>query len=324
MLEKIGRERPAAPILAFDIGGTRIKAGLVLDDTVTVTALTSVPTTREHERADVFDTVIRLGRQLMAGQHVASIGLCVKGIIDPARGVLIDVNEVLSDWINRPVADLIARELGRPTCMENDARMYTLGELSHGAGRGSRNMVCLTLGTGIGSGVVIDGRVLRGPRGTAGILGGQLTLQVDGKVCTCGNIGCLETLINAAALVRSAQELVAAGRPSVLCDSHLTAHQIFAAATMGDTLALEVVHHFARYLGAGVVNMIHAHDPDMVVLGGGMAHAAALFLPAVQAYVDAHVWTVPGRRVRIASAMLGDAAALVGVAALARGTDLLL
>ncbi len=309
-------------ILAFDIGGTRIKAGLAQG--AAVTAMTIVPTTTGQGHTDVLDTVIHLGRQLMAGQDVAGIGLCVKGIVDPVGGVLVAVNEVLADWIGRPLAGVIAHALERPTCLENDARMYTLGEFVHGAGQGSHNMVCLTLGTGIGSGVVLGGRVLRGPRGTAGILGGQVTVQVDGQVCTCGNIGCLETLTNAAALVRSAQDVGVRGHAAVGHDGALTARQVFAAAAAGDTLALEVVRRFARYLGAGVVTMIHAHDPDVVVLGGGMAQAAALFLPTVQAYVDAHVWTVPGRRVRVTPALLGDAAALVGVAELARGTDLLL
>jgi glucokinase len=314
--------RQAATILAFDIGGTRIKAGLVR--AATVSALTIVPTKGSDGHTDVLDTVIRLGRRLMADQDVAGIGLSVKGIVDPTRGVLIDVNDALADWIGQPLTEIIAHELERPTCLENDARMYTLGEFRHGAGYGHRNMVCLTLGTGIGSGVVLGGCVLRGPRGTAGILGGQLTVQVDGAVCTCGNIGCLETLINAAALVRSTMALLAEGRASTLHGGDLTARHIFAAAAAGDTLALEVVERFARYLGAGVVNMIHAHDPEVVVLGGGMAHASPLFLPAVQTYVDAHVWTVPDRRVPVVPALLADAAALVGVAELARGAEIFL
>ena len=196
------------------------------------------------------------------------------------------------------------------------------GEWAHGAGRGSCNMVCLTLGTGIGSGVVMGGRVLRGPRGVAGILAGHLTVQVDGPRCICGNLGCLEALIGTGGLIRAAGLALATGRPSALRDGPLDPVRIFAAAA-GDAPAREVVRDFARRLGAGVVTMIHACDPDVVVPGGGMARAAPQFLPAVQAYVDAHDWTTPLGRVRVVPAALGDEAALVGMAKLARGTTLL-
>jgi glucokinase len=195
--------------------------------------------------------------------------------VDSRRGVLLDVNEPLRSLIGQPVAEMVAGELARPVCMENDARMYALGELRHSAGRGSRNMVCLTPGTGIGSGVALDGRVLRGPRGVLGILSGHLTVQVGGPRCTCGNIGCLEALIGTAAVIRDATDRLAAGRPSVLHGSRLDARRIFEAAAAGDELAHDVVQRFAERRGAGVVTMVHAYDPDIVVLGGGMMGAAA-------------------------------------------------
>jgi len=308
-------------ILTFDIGGTRIKAGLVRD--AAASSSIAEPTVDREGIDGVLATVRRLGRRLMAGADVDAVGLCIRGVIDPERGVIRNLVGPLVDLVGEPLADQVARELGRPTCMENDARMYALGEWAHGAGRGSRNMVCLTLGTGIGSGVVMGGRVLRGPRGVAGILAGHLTVQVDGPRCICGNLGCLEALIGTGGLIRAAGLALATGRPSALRDGPLDPARIFAAAATGDAPAREVVGDFARRLGAGVVTMIHAYDPDVVVLGGGMTRAAPQFLPAVQAYVDAHAWTTPPGRVRVVPAALGDAAALVGVAELARGTALL-
>jgi glucokinase len=315
-------QSPAPAILAFDIGGTRIKAGFVQG--AAVSSLTTAPTKADGEGGDVLDTVVRVGRQLMGHQDVACVGLSVKGVVDPTRGVLLDVNEALMDWIGHPLAEIIARELGRPTYMENDARMYTLGELLHGAGRGCQNMVCLTLGTGVGCGVVLDGRVLRGPRGTASILAGHVTIQIDGRHCTCGGIGCLEAYIGTGGLIRSAEEWLASGRLSILRDERLDPRAIFAAAASGDEVAHDVMQTYARHLGAGVVTMIHAYDPDIVVLGGGMAHASGQFLPTVQAYADAHAWTVPRGRVRVVPAVLGDAAALVGASELARSPDIFL
>jgi len=152
----------------------------------------------------------------MESHDVAGIGLCVKGIVEPTRGILLDVNEVLADWIGQPIAGMIADELGHPAYMENDARMYALGEFMHGAGRGSEGMVCLTLGTGVGSGVVLGGRILRGPHGTGGIMCGQMTIQRDGRRCTCGNVGCLETLVGTAGLIQSAEEVLAHAPSSAL------------------------------------------------------------------------------------------------------------
>jgi glucokinase len=182
-------------------------------------------------------------------------------------------------------------------------------------------MVCLTLGTGVGSGVALHGRVLRGTRGTAGILAGHVTVQVDGPRCTCGNIGCLEALIGTAGLIRAARETLAGGHASVLRRADLEPRHIFEAAAEGDEPAQELVQRFARHLAAGVVTLIHAYDPDIVVLGGGLAARSEQFLPFVQEYVDAHAWTVPRGRVRVVPAVLGDSAALVGIADLMRNPD---
>ena len=305
-------DQPATPaILACDIGGTRSKAGLVRGGAVS--ALTTEPTSGDGVDA-ILDTIVRLGRGLMESPDVAGIGLCVKGIVDPARGALLDVNEALAGWIGQPIARTIADGLGSLTDMENDARMYALGEFAYGAGRGSAGMVCLTLGTGVGSGVALGGRILCGPHGTGGIMCGQMTIQRDGRLCTCGNVGCLETLVGTAGVIRSAEEALARDPSSALRDGPLDPRRIFAVAAAGDPAAGEVVRRFARDLGAGVVNVIHVYDPDVVVLGGGMAHAAVQFLPAVRAYASAHAWTYPRGRVRIVPALLGDAAALVGVA----------
>jgi glucokinase len=309
-------------ILAVDLGGTRIKAGIVREGSVE--PLIVEPTDAAAGADAVLGGVVRLGQRLLAAHGASAIGVSIKGIVDPRRGVLCEVNEALADLNGSPIGAILGRALDRPVVVENDARMYALGELLHGAGRGYRNMVCVTLGTGVGCGVALGGRVVRGDRGVFGILGGHFTVRMGGPRCTCGNIGCLEAMIGSSALAAAARSQLASGTPSLLRPDAIDPQRIFEAAAEGDAVAGAVVHDFTEALGAGIVTLIHAYDPDVVVLGGGIMGSAAQVLPAVQAYVDTYAWTIPRGRVRVTPAVLGDAAALVGAAVLASGTDALL
>jgi glucokinase len=167
--------------------------------------------------------------------------------------------------------------------------------------------------------VILDGRPLQSGHGTAGILGGHVIVQVGGRPCTCGGEGCLEAYIGTEGILQTAREAMDLGGSPALRQETLTPKAVFDAAAAGDGAAQDVVQQFATYLGAGIVTLIHVFDPDVVVVGGGIAHASSLFLPEVQTYVDSHAWTLPRARVRILPAVLGDAAALVGAAELARG-----
>ncbi len=297
----------------------RIKAGIVRGSCGS--SLQVEPTDDGEERA----ALLRLGHRLMdtcEDGDVAAVSVSVKGIVDPVGGVVRDVKERLVGLVGQPVPAILTREFGQPAVVENDACMYALGEVRSGAGRGHRNVVCLTLGTGVGSGVVLDGHILRGPHGVGGILAGHATVQVDGPPCTCGNVGCLEAVVGTAGFVRSADEAVTRDpSPSVLRHAPRTPQHTFEAAPRGDALASTLTYTFATYLGAGIVTAIHAYDPAIVVLSSGITHSFAPFLPCVQTYVDAHAWTVPRSRVRVVPAALGDTAALIGVAALATQAD---
>ena len=305
-----------------DSSSPRIKAGLVYG--TSVSSLQAWAFDAYGSAADILALLTSIGHRLLEQQEVSAIGVCIRGIVDTRSGVLLDVNGPLSNLIGQPLAQLFTEALGYPTSVENDARMYGLGELLHGAGQDSQNMVCLTLGTGIGSCVALGGHVLRGPRGVSGILAGHMTTQVGGPRCTCGNIGCLEALIGTPALIEKAENVLQTASGSALYDQPLTPQYIFDAAANGDVAALEVVDDFAKNLAAGIVSMIHAYDPEVVILGGGIARWAALFLPAIQAYVHEHAWTIPRGRVRIVPTALGDMAPLIGVAELTRDTNRLL
>ena len=300
-------------LLAFDVGGTRLKAGVLHEGKLLAFETTTLP---DHaSSSDLLACMRVIGMQFMAQYDIVAIGIAIRGIVDSHAGTVVEVNGPLSTMLGQPLAALIASTLHRPTSLENDARMYALGELLYGAGQGCQNLLCLTLGTGVGCGVALNGRMLRGERGVAGILGGHVTIQTDGVLCSCGNKGCLEAYIGTEALQAEMRAALLTGQETLLHNASGTPQNLFAAAANGDALAQQIVRRFTISLGAGIVSLIHVYDPDRVLIGGGIAHAAAHFLPAVQAYVDTHAWTIPRQRVQLVPALLGDAAALFGLAA---------
>jgi glucokinase len=303
-------------VLAYDVGGTRIKAGLV--DAGRVTSIAATATARSGTAAGVIDQLVTLGREVAGTTTPDAIGISMKGVVDSESGVVVSVNRPLECLTGQPVAALVAAEFQVPVKLENDARMYALGELRHGAGRRASNMVCLTLGTGIGSGVAVGGRMLRGPRGALGILGGHFTIALEGPACACGNVGCIEALIGSEALVAHAADQLRDGVPSELVVEELDPAAIFSAAARGDRVGAETVQRFTVVLGCALVTMIHAYDPDVVVLGGGLSVPAAQSLPQLREYVRQRAWTHPKGRVRVEVAELGDSAALLGAAELMR------
>ena len=301
-------------VLVFDVGGTRLKAGLAAPSGIA--SLTALPT--EVASADALVAQMTgVGRQLLGGERPSAIGVSIKGIVESERGLLVDVNAPLDPLSGEPLGERLAEAFEAPVYVENDARMHALGEFHRGAGRGSENLVCLTLGTGIGVGVVIDGQLIRGKRGVLGILAGHITVDVDGPPCTCGNVGCLEALIGTNGLVADAQARALDHPGSRLSRKALDPEAIFAAAAEGDEAATATVKRFTHILGCGVVSLIHVYDPEIVVIGGGLSASAPHFLNDVQRFADQHAWTQPKGRVRIAASRLGDTAALVGAAELA-------
>ena len=241
-------------------------------------------------------------------------------MVDVARGTVVDVRKNLSGLIDFPLVEVLQQHFTLPVAVENDARLYGLGEMIAGAGRGYNNLVCLTLGTGIGCCVVYDGHILRGTHGTGGVLGGHMTIETYGPPCTCGNIGCVEALCSAPALVASlAARMQRAAVPAEQGSVPLTAEAVLAAAARGDALAADALAEYIRHLSAAVVSYIHLYDPDLVILGGGVMHAATQILPSLQQFVWDHTWTSPPRQIPVRAALLSDSAALVGAAALARG-----
>jgi glucokinase len=305
-------------VLVFDVGGTRLKAGLARPDGIS--SLTTVRTDVASADA-LLAQMAAVGRQLLQGKRPRAVGVSVKGIVD-SGGSLVDVNAPLDRLRGARLAERLADELDAPVRIDNDARMYALGELRHGAGRGAENLVGVTLGTGIGVGVAIDGRLLSGKRGVLGILAGHITVDADGPPCTCGSVGCLEAFIGSQGLVTDARARARSHPESPLASESLDPEAIFAAAAGGDGPAVATVERFTHLLACGVVSLIHVYDPDVVVIGGGISASASQFLDKVQRFADEHAWTQPRGRVQIAASTLGDTAALLGAAELANEAKL--
>lgn len=312
--------------LAYDVGGTRIKAGLVDADGHVVA--------REVERTyslrpatDVLRQMESIGRRLMDSSEssIGSMGVAFTGVIDSTTGTVLQLNGKFPGIEGISVADYLRTRFELPIAVENDARAFAIGEWLHGGGRGEPNLVCMTIGTGIGSGVILNGAVLRTQGHIGGILGGHIPVEVNGRRCSCGNRGCLETVGSVTALLSSVKEALARGCESELMASYvddamsLTGEMVVEAADAGDVVCLEAVHRWQQAIGTGVVSMIHAYDPDCVVLGGGIVHSqGGKLLSAIKGYVAEHAWTYPHGRVSIRAAELGDDAALIGASATIR------
>ena len=230
---------------------------------------------------------------------IASVGIGVPGLYDPATGRTRFLVNVPGPWAGHDVARPVANAAGAPTFLVNDARAFGLAELRLGAGRGARSMVGLTLGTGVGGVVAIDGRVHQGHDGTAGEIGHQ-TIDPDGPPCNCGNRGCLEAFARA-------------DRIAAACGT-ATAEEAVRAAAAGDARSTHGLADVGRYLGIGIANMITVLSPDKVVLGGGVAAAGEILFGPIRAEIARRVKTTAIDAVEIVPAELGTWAGAIGAA----------
>ena len=231
---------------------------------------------------------------------IRTVGIGIPGLYDPAAGTTRFLVNIPGAWAGRPVAGPVGAALGLPASLINDARAFGLAELRLGAARGASSMVGLTLGTGIGGVIAIDGRVYQGHDGTGGELGHQ-TLDADGPPCGCGNRGCLEAFARA-------------DRIAAACGT-ATAEEAVARARAGDARAIDGLAQIGRYLGIGIANMIAVISPDRVVIGGGIgARATDLLFGPIRAELQQRVKTTALDRVELVPAELGTWAGAIGAA----------
>lgn len=315
--------------VSIDLGGTNIACALA-DEAMNLLGESSVPTESHRGPTGVIE---RIGEAVegLCGEHDATpigLGIGVPGLADIHTGRTLFLPNLPTQWRGVAVAEPLSARLGCPVSLLNDARMAALGELTFGAGRsGAPTFVFFTLGTGIGGGIAIDGKLRLGPLGAAAELGHQ-TILPDGPVCGCGNRGCLETLASGPALIGKGAWLVRCGRAPKLREridgdlARLTPFEMVSAANDGDDAVREAIVEAARYLGIGVANLAIALHPDLIVLGGGVAKMGALLFDTVRQTVKERVRMFPAESVRIEPSELEDRAGIWGGLALARDPDI--
>ncbi|MBT9282149.1 MAG: ROK family protein [Hydrogenibacillus schlegelii] len=299
--------------LAVDLGGTSIKFGLVSEAGDIV--LRHERSTPKAGGPPAVVAAIAEGLQaLLAGEAapaLAGVGIGIPGLVDPeTKTVALAPN---LGWADVPAGALFAEALPWPVALENDARAALLGERWRGAARGVDDVLLVTLGTGVGGAVLSGGRLLRGARGLAGEIG-HLPVHPAGARCGCGAVGCLETEASATALVRHVEAALRRGEPSALAGRPLSPVAIAQAAEAGDAVARAAFDRVGRFLGLALAGLANALNPALILLGGGLASAEALFRPAMRAAFSAHVLPAHRAAVDIRRAALGNDAGLVGAA----------
>ena len=308
--------------VGIDVGGSKVLAGVV-DSHGRVLAKDRRETPGSSVQA-VEDTIVDLVKSFARSFNVAAVGIGAAGFVDASRATVLFSPHLA--WRQEPLRDAVMSRIHLPVVVDNDANATALAECHFGAGIGHRLVLCITLGTGIGGALVIDGRVFRGANGIAGEFG-HIQVVPDGHRCECGNRGCWEQYASGNALVRDARELVMAGSPMAhtLRDlvhgepSALTGPLITSAARGGDPLARELLNEIGAWLGTGLAGMTAAFDPSCIIVGGGVSEAGDLLLESTR---QAFARTLTGRGLRpeppIVVAALGADAGFIGAADMAR------
>jgi len=312
-------------ILGVDLGGTKILTAVVNSQGKMLSRDHSITPAQKGHKA-VIQSILEsvhsaLGRADVAISDLIVIGVGAPGLLNPETGILF-TSPNLPGWRDVPLRDIIQEKLGKKTFLINDANAAALGEFYFGAARGVRNFIYITLSTGIGGGIVIDGKIYSGAIGAAGEVG-HMTIDDDGPICNCGNRGCWEMLASGTALAKEARHRIKEGVKTSILEyaegdvEKVTAQVIQSAAEQGDSLAKELIARTGYYVGVGLANLVNIFNPELIVIGGGLSNIGdMLFEPAFKvagerAYMEAF------QAVRFASAELGRNSGVLGAAAFA-------
>ncbi|MDQ6924993.1 MAG: ROK family protein [Candidatus Eremiobacteraeota bacterium] len=326
---------PAAPdsgtardryVVGVDLGGTKISVGVVSVDGSRVFAVRTSLTRAELGPAAVVDRMVEMIEVAIAlatveagveRSAILGVGLGAPGVLDRDGGTVLIAPNL--GWHDMPVRALIAERVGLPATLDNDANCATLGEWWTGAARGAQHVVGLTIGTGIGGGIILNGRLVHGASNAAGEVG-HTTIETAGRKCACGNYGCLEAYASGPNIALRAREALEVGEPSILPElvggdlAQITAATVYEASDRGDALAREVVRDTARFLGAGVANLVNILNPDVVVLAGGVVQAGAALFEPLRAEVRRRAFRPAVEAARIVPGALDGTAGIVGAA----------
>jgi glucokinase len=313
--------------IGIDFGGSNTKAGL-FDKDINLLGKDSIPTDADAGPADVVKRIASqcaglIDKSGFSSGDIAAIGIGTPGPADYPNGLIIR-SANMPTFKKTPLRDMIAAELGAPAVLENDANVACWGEFTEGVGKDISDMVFFTLGTGIGGGIVTEGRLLTGSDYNAAELG-HIIIHPDGRLCGCGQKGCVEAYASASSTAARAIEALAQGGKSSLQDildqnCTVTCKAVFAHAESGDPLAGEIVDGTAKALAIMCINMLHTTEPKRIVFSGGMIAAGDFLLNKIKKHFDDQIWTLKPERLEICFATLGEDTGIIGAASLAKYT----
>ena len=304
-------------VFAVDLGGTHLRVALV-DDTGKILTHLKQETPKGDSAGCIVNALANAAEQWSdEKQRIVATSIMVPGAVDSDKAVVLQAPN-LPSLVNFGLKAALEQRLGWPVFLENDANAAAVGEMWAGAARGCRDVMSVTLGTGVGGGLILDGKLWRGSHGSGGEIGHTAVDPFSGLKCKCGNTGCLELFASATAIVRMTRESLSLFPNTRLTSDDLTAERVYKAGLEGDELALAVFKRFGMYLGIGLANIINLIDPEIIVITGGAANGWDLFASEMYRQVEERAFRTTAQQVRIARAECGDNAGLLGAARLAQ------
>ncbi len=310
--------------IGIDLGGTNIVAGVV-NEAYEILAKASVKTNLPRPDKEIADDMAKVTKEAvekadLTMEQIEWIGVGTPGIANSATGIIEYSNNL--GFCNTPMVQYLEAALGKPTFIENDANAAAYGEYVAGAAKGAKNAVCITLGTGVGGGIIIDGKIYSGSN-FAGAEIGHSVISVDGPQCTCGRKGCFEVYSSATGLVRMTKEALEAHPESSMKDEErISARTAFQHMRSGDATAKQVVDDYIKYLAAGITNTINIFQPDVLCIGGGVCNEGDPLLVPMKEIVAREVYTRnSAKNAEIVIAKLGNDAGIIGAAFLGNTQD---
>ena len=308
--------------IGVDVGGTNVKLALV-DLNGKIVYSNTTPTRAdlgyEHSIANIQNAIEELMRETNSNKdNVEAIGFGFPGQIDYKEGIVRLLTN-MPGWVEIPLVKIMQDKFGITTKLDNDVRVATLGELKYGAGKGCENLVCVTVGTGIGSGLVLNGKLIRGAKNAAGEIGHIKMTMDNGPICGCGDYGCLEAYASGPSIVAEAKEYLKGGKSSKfkeLATEELSPYIVAQAALQGDMVAKRIYAKMGEIIGLGLVSVINLLNPERVIIGGGVADAGDILFNPIKEVIKKRAMAIQANSVEIVPAQLGNTAGVIGASLL--------
>lgn len=309
--------------IGIDVGGTNVKIALV-DEKGKIKYSNSVPTRAEmgyeytvnNIKQAIYDL---LKETKLEPKNIEGIGFGFPGQVDYKSGI-VRLAPNIPGWVDVPIAKLIEDEFHIPTRVDNDVRCAALGELNFGAGKGCENLICITVGTGIGSGLIVNGRLVRGASNAAGEIG-HIKLQMnDGPICGCGDTGCLEAFASGPSIVAMAEDYIRGGKSTKFREmansNPITPYIVCEAAKAGDPVAKRIFTIMGEYIGIGMASVVNLLNPEKIIVGGGVADAGEILMTPLKETLKKRAMKIAGEAVEVVPAQLGNTAGVIGASLL--------